>query len=172
MDRQPGLNPVAAFRGAGANDVPFVTQTLACADHLVAEVGEVTAADIGQLDPLELVPDALVGVQIGRIPRQVLQMQPLGRSTLQEVLDRLACVDRRAVPDDQQLARDFAHQHTQEAHYPCRIVGFLPDLHEQPAIQGYTADRREVVARQLGPQDKRLAAWRPSTYRQGQQIEA
>ena len=87
--------------GAGADDVALVAQAFARVDHLEAQVGQVAAADIGQLDPLEVVPDPLRRVQVRRIPRQALQPQPLGRSALQEVLDQLALVDRRSVPDDQ-----------------------------------------------------------------------
>jgi hypothetical protein len=46
----------------------------------------------------------LVGVQIGSVPRKLLQLQPiLCRSGREEVFDRLATMDRRAIPDRQHL---------------------------------------------------------------------
>ena len=71
---------------------------------------------IGQFDALEIVPDALIRIEIRRVAGQLLQMQALGARLAQEVLDGLAVMDRRAIPDDQELPRDLAQQHAQEAH--------------------------------------------------------
>jgi len=63
----------------------------------------------------------------------------------QEVLDGLAAMNGRAIPDDQQLAADLAQQHAQEAHDIGRAVGLLLGLHEQAPRRHDAADRREMV---------------------------
>ena len=69
-------------------------QAFAGANQVGAQVGQVGAADVAELDAFEVGPDAFVRIEIGRVARQPLQLQALGRSSLQEVLDRLALVDR------------------------------------------------------------------------------
>ncbi len=63
---------------------------------------QVAAAPIGQFDTREIVPDALVGVEFGGVAGRLLQAQALGCALTQEVLDRLASMNRRAITDDQQ----------------------------------------------------------------------
>src|SRR5919201_2405765 len=86
---------------------------------LVAEAGssqadvatggrEIAATHIAQFDALERVPEPLSWVQLGRVGRQGLEVQTLGRTVGQEVLDDLGTMDGRAIPDDQQLARDVS----------------------------------------------------------------
>jgi hypothetical protein len=52
---------------------------------------------------LEQVPDARIGVQVRCVAGQSLHLQSLGGPGGEEVLHRLAVVDRRAVPDHEQL---------------------------------------------------------------------
>ena len=53
-------------------------QTLSGSDELGGQVLQVATADMAQLHPFEVIPDALIGVEIGRIARQLFQMQALG----------------------------------------------------------------------------------------------
>src|SRR5258708_5435504 len=67
------------------------------------------------------------GCNSGAYPgRQLLQVQPPGGALVQEVLAGLAPVNRRAVPDDQELATDCAQQQAQEAHASGGVVGLVP----------------------------------------------
>ncbi len=50
------------------------------------EVIQVGTADIAQLDPFEIIPDALVGVEIGCVPRQLFQVPTFGGSAAAETL--------------------------------------------------------------------------------------
>ena len=45
-------------------------------------------------------------------------------------------------------------------------------MHEQSPIQGDATDGREMIARQLDPQDRRLPAWSPGAHRHRQQIKS
>jgi hypothetical protein len=63
---------------------------------------------VAQFDALEVVPDALVRIELGGVSGQLLEMQAARRAPAQEVLHGLAAVDRRPIPDDQQLAAHLA----------------------------------------------------------------
>ena|SRR6516165_6550489 len=91
-----------------------MTNSDSSAPQSVTQLGQICGADVAQLDPLQVVPDALIRVQVWRIAGEALQVQALGRPRCEEVLDRLAMMDRRAVPDDDQLSGDLAQQHSQE----------------------------------------------------------
>lgn len=54
------------------------------------EVIQICTADIAQLDPLEVIPDALIRIEIRDIAGKVLQMQALGGSSFQESCDLLS----------------------------------------------------------------------------------
>src|ERR687891_1918962 len=70
--------------------------------------------NILQLHPLQVVPDPLIGVQLGSIGWQLLQMDSLPSRAGQEGFDRLAPVDGAAIPDHQQPHRDVGGQLLQE----------------------------------------------------------
>jgi len=65
---------------------------------------EVRTTDIAQFDALEVIPNALIRVQVWGIARQVFQMQALSGSSLEKVLDCLSSMNRRTIPDEQELA--------------------------------------------------------------------
>ena len=155
-----------------ADNVTLVAQALLGPAQFNAQLGQVGAAAVPQLDALEIVPDALICVQIRRVPRQPLQMQPLGRSSRQVVLDRLSLVDRRPIPDHQHLAVDLAQEHPQESDDPLRVEGGLLDLHHQASVECDATDGREMIMRQLDREHGRLAFGRPGAFRMRQQIEA
>ena len=67
-------------------------------------------AQVAQFDILELMPDAFDGIQFWRIARQWLQVDGFGAPRGQEGFDCGGPMDRRAVPDDQQLLCDMAQQ--------------------------------------------------------------
>src|SRR5258708_20283834 len=105
---------VTALRDASSQDVPFVAQTLLGATKRHPQIDEIGAAAVRQLDALEGVPNALGWVELGGVPGQLLQVQAPGRALAQEVLDGLPPMERRALPDDEQLAGDLGPQHPQK----------------------------------------------------------
>ena len=85
-----------------------MTEASSCQTEMLVEVMQIGAAHVPQLDTFEVRPDALIRVQVGRVAWQLFQAQPLGSTLSQEVFDRLTAMDRRSIPDDQQLARDLS----------------------------------------------------------------
>lgn len=65
---------------SGLCDVPLPTQPLCGLTQLGAQVGKNAATDVLQLDPFEVVPGALIRVQIGRATPQALPMNSFLRS--------------------------------------------------------------------------------------------
>lgn len=141
---------VPGLSDARLDDHALVTQTLFRAPQRNGQLAQVAAAEVAQLDALEIVPDALVGVQLRRVAGQLLQLQASGSTGAQKVLDGLAAMDRRPIPDDQQLATEFAQQHAQKAHHIVRVIGSLLGLHEQATVGGDATDGGEMV---VGEQD-------------------
>src|SRR5258708_15468731 len=80
-------------------------------------------------------------------------------------------MDGRAIPDDQQLAADFAQQQAQEADDIGGAVSMLLGLHEQAPGSGDAADGREMVMGERHAQEGRLPAGRPGPHGQRQQVE-
>jgi hypothetical protein len=60
--------------GAAFDDLLFVAQAFFCLNELAVQLIEIGTTDIAQLNPLEIIPDALIGIQIGGIAGQLLQM--------------------------------------------------------------------------------------------------
>src|SRR5215216_28720 len=55
-------------------------------------------------------------------------------------------MDRRAIPDHQQLARNLAHELLQKTYRILSLEGALLLGHEKLAIEGYGAHRRKVIS--------------------------
>jgi hypothetical protein len=80
------------------------------------EMRQVNTTDVAQLHALELLPDALIRVQLRGIRRQALQMQALGCAVGQEGPDDLTAVNRRAIPNDDHLAGHLPQQVLEKGH--------------------------------------------------------
>jgi hypothetical protein len=65
---------------------------------------------------------------------QLLQLHPASRSAGQKFFDRSSSVDRRAVLDEEQLARDLAQKVLQEAHHIFSFEGTFLLFHVELAI--------------------------------------
>jgi hypothetical protein len=77
--------------------------------QLVPEVLQGGAADVGEFDIVEVVPDALVeGIEVWGIAWQRFEPEPSGSTVGEEVLDRLAAVDGCTVPDDSSVPGTWA----------------------------------------------------------------
>src|SRR5688500_7460159 len=113
--------------------------------------------NILQLHPLQVVPDPLIGVQLGSIGGQRLQVDSLPSRAGQEAFDRLAAVDGAATPDHQQAHRDVGGQRLEE---PRRIYppeGPVLDPSVQPAMGGDATDYRQMVPAEGHPEHWSLA---------------
>lgn len=140
--------------------------------EVASEMGEVLAAAIAQLHALEVVPAALIRVEVRGLAGELLQADAVGTALGQEVLDRLAAMDRRAIPDDQELAGDVAQQMRQETHDVRAFVGALLDQHEESSRWRDAADDRQVISGQGQPEDGGLPTGSVGPDRTGEQVEA
>ena len=150
---------VAGLPNAGLNDVVLVPEASNGEAQLLFELRQIPTAHIPQLDSFEVVPDALVSVQVRRIAGQCLQVNAFRSALAQELLDHPAAMNGRAIPDDQQLASQMAEQMPQEAHHVLAMEGGLPDHPEELALGGDAADGREVILGEGDVQGGRLAPW-------------
>src|SRR6266542_736265 len=133
---------------------------------------QVRAADVAQLDALEIGPDAFVRIQVGRIAWQLLQAQPLGTALRQEGFDWPAAMNRRAVPDHEQLAGQVTQQVAEELHHVRTAERMVLDLEQQAAARGDAADHRQVLTGHRKPQRGRVSARRKAPHHRWQQGEA
>ena len=74
----------------------------------LTQVREMLAAQIFQLPAFDKVPDSLLWVEVRSIAGKTLQMEPLGRTGREKLLDHLGAVDRRAIPNHQDVAQQQA----------------------------------------------------------------
>jgi hypothetical protein len=126
--------------------------------EVASEMSEGLTADVAQFDALEVAPDALVRVEVRRVAGELLQADAVGAALGQKVLDGLAAMDRRAIPDHQELAGDMAQQVLEEAHDIRALVGVVLHEHQQAALGGDPADDRQMVATEGQAEDRRLPA--------------
>jgi hypothetical protein len=105
---------IACLLKARLDDGALVAQALFGPAQRGGQLAQVVTADSAELDALEGVPDALVGGEFRGVAGQLLPVQALGRAARQEVLDRLAAMNGRTVPDEEQLALQLALQLAQE----------------------------------------------------------
>src|SRR6266511_1621560 len=102
---------------------------------------QVGAADVTQFHVLEVCPDALVRVQIGSVARQLLEAQSFGYTLGQEVFDGLTAMNRRTVPDHQQLARNVSQQMLEEADHLGATERVVLDAEQQSTARGDATDQ-------------------------------
>ena len=120
---------------------------------------------------LEIVPDALIGIQVGRIAGQARQPNAGGRTIGQELLDGLAAMDGCTIPDNQQLAADLLQQPLEKGDDAIAIEGGIPDGQIQLTCWCNGADHREMIAREFTAQHRRFTRRRPGCHHAGQQVE-
>ena len=110
---------------------------------------EISSTKVLEFAPLEQIPYAFLGIEFRCIARQALQMDAFGSTCGQKILDGLRAMNARSIPDDQQLAWDLAQEQLQEAHHIWPFERPVPEVHDQPPIQGEATNGREMITRQL-----------------------
>lgn len=89
--------------------------------------------------------------------RTIAQLEAPGPSSGQELLDRLAVMDGRAIPDHQELAGEMAQQVAQEAHLLFAMERCPLHHLDELAVGGEAADRRETLMAQRDAEYRGLA---------------
>ena len=163
---------VPALRDAAAEDVALVAEPLDSQAQFEPQRVQIGAAEVAQFDVLEIVPDALVGIQVRGVARQLLQLEPRRGPLRQEVLDGLGAMDRRPIPDHEQLARNLAQQMLEKLDDLGAPKRALADLEEEPPLVGEAADDGEMVAGTGHPENRRVAPRGVGAHQARQQIEA
>jgi hypothetical protein len=115
------------------------------------------AADIPELNPLQMGPQALAGVQFWGIGRQTLDVEPWRRAVTQERFDDLTAVNRRPIPDNDHTAWHLSQQMFQKGHHIHRIEGAVLAMEIQLPLWGDRADGREMLAGPPLLQDRGLS---------------
>jgi hypothetical protein len=150
----------------------FVSQSRHRPAQFIAQFPLVVTTDIAQFAVFQIVPDPFHRVAIRGIGRQAFQPDALAGRARQELLDGPPPVDRRPVPDHQQLPWYVRQQMPQEGH----TVGATerPVLHllQQAPVRGQGAADRQMVARQGHGQDRGLPAGGVGAHRPGRQVKA
>ena len=129
------------------------------------------AADIPELNPLQMCPKSLAGVQFRGIGRQTLHVEPWRRAVTQERFDELTAVNRGPIPDDDHPAGHLPQRVLQKGHYIHRIEGAVLAMEIQPPLWGDGADGREMIASPPLLQDRGLSNRRIGADDAGQRIE-
>lgn len=154
------------------DNVMFATKPSDGQVELMTQLGEVGATQVAQLHPLEIVPNALIRIEIRRIARKGLDMYATRSAVGQELLDSFAFVDGSPVPDQKQLAGDVVQQVVKETDDILARVGSFLGMEEQFTIQGDGADSREVIPSQIGVQDGCFALGGIGAHNAGQGVES
>lgn len=158
---------------AALNDVRLLTEPLARGAKLPSRLLEIRATtEVAQFHPLRVPPDGFFRIQFGRIAGEALQMDPRSRSLAEELLDRFAAVDRRPIPEDQELARDVAQQMLQESDHLRASDGLLVDLDAELLVQAHSTNDQEMIVAERVMQDRSLAYRGIGAHHRGEQIEA
>lgn len=78
--------------------------------QLLPKVWEVKTTNVFKFDTFEKIPDTFLGVQVGRITRQTLDLNPFGSTFCQKRFDEMAFMNARAIPNDEDLACNLAQE--------------------------------------------------------------
>src|SRR5215212_2946141 len=163
---------VPALGDAAAEDLALVAEPLDGQAQFEPQLVQIGAAEVAQFDVLEIVPDALVRIQVRGVAGQLLQLEARRGSLRQEVLDGPGAMDRRPIPDHEQLARNLAEEMLQKLDDLGAPKRALADLEQEPPLVGQAADDREMIAGTGHPEDRRLPPRGVGAHQARQQIEA
>jgi hypothetical protein len=115
------------------------------------------AAHIPEFDALQVGPEALAGMQCWGVGGKTLHLESWRRAIGQELVDEMAAVDRRAIPDDHQRARHLAEHMLQERDDVGGIDDLVLAVKIELALRRDGTDGQEVITRPPLPQHGGLA---------------
>jgi hypothetical protein len=139
---------------------------------LSSEVIEILTTKIGKFAMFEVMPDALIGVEVRGIGGQSFEMDTLGSAIRQKLFNGLAAMNRCAIPNDQELAFDLGQSLLEEGDHSLAVKRLRLDRQVQATIGCNGTDERKMVVGQRAAQYRRLADRRPSPAHARQQVEA
>jgi len=163
---------VSSQANAALKDRALLAQPFDCPAEVLPQRSQIGTAYVPQVYPLQIPPEPFCRIQLRRIARQLLQLQALRPSVSQELFDRFSTVDRRSIPDHQQLALNLRQQMFQEDHDVHATICPLLTLGEHLSTHRDAADRRDVLVAQRDTQNRRLANRSVGAHHAGQEREA
>src|SRR5438128_2642119 len=146
----------------------FLSQSMQSEVECLVQFFNIQANQIAHLHILQVVPASFVPrVQIGSVARQGLDPHPAIRRS-DEVLDFGPAMDRRSVPDHQQALAGHTQQVLQECNAVQAVQRPLPSKSVHLPARRHPAHDRQVVARLLVANNRRLTlgSIRPNDPRQ------
>lgn len=135
-------------------------------------MSQIQTTDVAQLNIFQQVPDAFVWIQVRRIRGQLLQMNGRRPTISKKGFHHGAAVNRRAIPDCQQVDANLVLDVPQELNTFHTRQSRWAHQREQLPLQRDAAHRRQVIISVWHAQHGRLTTWRISLGNSGQQIEA
>src|SRR5215210_8395036 len=119
-----------------------------------------------------MLPDPFVGIELRSVAGQLFELQPRSCPAGKEIFDRPSSMNRRTIPDHQQLAWNLVHEVLQEAYRVLSLEGSLLKGHVELALERDGAHRREVISCELLLENGRLSHRGVSANHHRQQVEA
>src|SRR5579871_2422663 len=132
---------------------------------------QIAAANVLQLHAFEVMPDPLIGVELGSIGGKSDKLQEIGFQCRQPSLENFALVDTRPIPDQQQLPRHLLEQMLQERDDVHTLERMRQDRGVELAFGGDGTDHRQMLMRQLAAQDRGLPDRGISSSAANQEVE-
>ena len=137
----------------------------------MVKIKQIHTTDVAQLNVLEMLPGSFVWIKIGRISRQPFQMNVFSRSISQICFDLASAMNRRSVPDHQQLVIRSCAQTLQEVNTVCCSHRIISHHGKQLPLWRNGTHHRDMVAGLIDTQNRRTANRRIGSDRRGQQVE-
>src|SRR5208337_51973 len=129
------------------------------------EVVEVRCAAVGELVMLQMTPDVLDRIELGRIGRELLDLDGSVEGPQVFAYERRA-MGGQAVPDDQQGIADLLPERMQKLD-ELRALDGIREVPEVEAPEGNVGDHGELMPVEVVLQHRRLTLGRPSTSPRG-----
>lgn len=90
---------------------PSMSQAFFGSPQFVSHLRDILTAQVLEFAAFEQVLHLFLRIELRSITRQAFQMQPFPHWTGEKRFDYVGTMDGRAIPNDQQFARDLAQQH-------------------------------------------------------------
>jgi len=138
---------------------------------VAGEIVEAAGGEVAEV-ALEVGPDPFVRVEFGGVGRQAFETDAVADDA-EELAELYAAMDRRAVPDNQQLPAGVSQQVVEERDDRRRVECLAEQLlRVESAVGRDRADAADVVASPGDVENRGVAAFGPSVKDRRIQVEA
>src|SRR2546423_736561 len=152
------------------NEVRLAPEPGFCLPEFIPEMLDALTADVLELHPLQMPPNAFIWIELGRVGRELLYLNALFSDLREERLHLLASVNGSSVPDQEELVQ-IAHQMSDEIDDLRALDGVFVLLGEQTPTRRYGRDGGEMVPGKRHSYNRRLSHRRVGSSERRQQVE-